>query len=466
MKCKICGATIQERSSFCTNCGTKINKNDKVTEVVRDAKSNNKKTLKSKLKKILPLIMIVLIIVGITIFLLNKDKNLDNVVTNEQEQTKETSKIEIGVNYNTNSNSTFGSMTGFVRFNTNTDYIMEIGDYGSESFTKTGNYTINQNIITLTVNYDSSEYEETTTPYTEKIEILEDDILKYTDRYGTICKFYKNPNDEENTEKLLLDEINEKYPNLEVDICSDENGTYWLLDSEGKKVYFSNLETFESALEKCYGAIEQTHSNENSNKINSNNNEYIDIPYLKGKTEQEAVKIVKELNAPYKIVYHEDIHQEEGIVLDQSYHDDIITNYKGEIVAATSTRRLYKGETLYIYVNQYKERTLKIEFHRSCLIENFLISANDRLTEPLNVVVKANDTIIFSDKLKNDDLRNSTVDNCKTSIISYTGKTPPVITVLVNGEVFRTYDKDYTDDWFYEESDEPHYMGFTEHGAG
>lgn len=461
MKCKKCGNEIKEGNSFCVNCGTSLEK--KLSE--EKSKEGNK--LKSKLKIIIPIAVIILVIAIGTIVVINKNnKSNDTNISNDQEQKQKIGQIEIGVDYNIVSEDADTKSAGFIRFNTNTDYIMELGDYASESFTKTGNYTISKNIITLTVNYDSAEEETTTTPYTEKIEILENGNLKYTNKNNITYMFAKGNNVEETNN--LLEEIYAKYPELEnsdIPICTDDNGTYWLLDENGKKVYFSDLETFESALEKCKITTENTGSINNETNIDSNA-EYIDIPNLIGKTEKEAINILKGLNAPYKIVYHEDIKQEEGIVLDQSTHDEIITNSRGEIVTAISTRKLYKGETLTIYINQYKERTLKIDFHKSCLIENFLPSVNDKLSAPLNVIVKANDTVIFNDKLTNEDLRSSTVDNCKTSIISYTGKTPPVITVLVNGTVFRTYDKEYTSGWFYEESNEPHYMGFTEHGAG
>lgn len=224
MKCKKCKSEIQEGNFFCTNCGTSISKNENNTEVVKDIESNTKKTLKSKLKIILPIIMTVLIIVGITIFVLIT--NVDDDIAVSSEQKAETVKIEIGINYNTDSEGSLGSMFGFVRFNTNTDYIMEIGDYGSESFTKTGNYTINQNIIKLTVNYDSAEYEETTTPYTEEIKILENGTLEYTDKYGATCSFSKDDTTINNKETSnILDEIYTKYPELEnadIPICTDE----------------------------------------------------------------------------------------------------------------------------------------------------------------------------------------------------------------------------------------------------
>ena len=53
-------------------------------------------------------------------------------------------------------------------------------------------------------------------------------------------------------EDELLNEIYEKHPELksgEILICTDIDGNYWLLDDDGKKIYFSDLETFESALQ-------------------------------------------------------------------------------------------------------------------------------------------------------------------------------------------------------------------------
>lgn len=45
-----------------------------------------------------------------------------------------------------------------------------------------------------------------------------------------------------------------------------KNGTYWLLDEEGKKVYFSDLETFESALTKCGIDINNIENTSSSSK--------------------------------------------------------------------------------------------------------------------------------------------------------------------------------------------------------
>ena len=84
---------------------------------------------------------------------------------------------------------------------------------------------------------------------------------------------------EEETSSNLLDEIYAKYPELEnadVQICTDDNETYWLLDKDGKKVYFSDLETFESALEKCNITSEEIKNTESSinNKQNDSSNNY------------------------------------------------------------------------------------------------------------------------------------------------------------------------------------------------
>lgn len=464
MKCKKCGTEIKDGNIFCTNCGTSINEENTNTET----KTKNKKEIKSNFKFILPIIIVIIMtIVGITIFLINKNKKTNNIDTSDNheqmEQTTNT-KIEIGIDYNIISDNNIQTL-GFIRFNTNTDYIMELGDYGSEKFTKTGNYTINQNDITLTVNYDSSEYEKTTTPYTEKIKILENGILEYTDRNGTVYKFSKNSaTNNEEQKNNLLDQIYTKYPEYKNNaefICT--NGSeYWLLDNNGNKIYFDSLETFESALKKCNNTstIEENTNTTNTNTNNTNNNnnntynnssnknddKYIDISELIGKTEKEAINIIKSQNIPYKIIYEEDIEQKDGVVLSKTY--------------------VYNYETLYLYINQYKERTLKINLHRSCLAEQFKKRTETTLSEPLSVIVKANDKIIFNEKLTNADLRTSNTDTCKTSTISYTGKTPPKITILVNGKEFRTFDTSTTKDWFYYENNTPHDLGFTEHGAG
>lgn len=86
---------------------------------------------------------------------------------------------------------------------------------------------------------------------------------KRTEDTNTINEETTNQNDtvnetgnntsEETTSENLLDEIYAKYPELkdkEGIICTD--GTdYWLLDENGKKVYFTDLESFEQAKEKC-----------------------------------------------------------------------------------------------------------------------------------------------------------------------------------------------------------------------
>lgn len=79
---------------------------------------------------------------------------------------------------------------------------------------------------------------------------------------------------EETTAENLLDEIYAKYPELkdkEGIICTD--GTdYWLLDENGKKVYFYDLESFEQAKEKCGLDTEKVESTDEE-ESNINNEE-------------------------------------------------------------------------------------------------------------------------------------------------------------------------------------------------
>lgn len=426
MVCKKCGEEIKDGNNFCTNCGTPVNKvennkdiTQKESKEVKSTKIENNINVESETKekskklKIMIPIIIILIFIGIVVAIIFTNKNEEKLNTSDvAEEQQETSAIEIGTNYNC---STYG-VTGYINFNTETSYVMNMTYDMSESVTYNGTYKIEGDTITLTVTYyDMAEDPETFEPYTETINILEDGTLKYTSSTGATYIFDKNVTLSGASAEItgtttgdLLEQIYAKYPSLqgtEGIVCTD--GTdYWLLDETGNKVYFTDLTSFESALLECNIDVNNIGSSTNNTNNNSSN-----------------------------------------------------TNVN-KSSSTTSKSNINQNNTV------EQERTFKIDFHRSCLAENFLDNINDTLDEPLNVTVKADDKVIFTDQITNADLRGSTTDNCKTSIISYTGTTPPTITVLVNGNTFRTYDKDYTSSWFYSDSTEPHYMGFTEHGAG
>lgn len=135
-------------------------------------------------------------------------------------------------------------------------------------------------------------------------------------------------------------------------------------------------------------------------------------------------------------------------------------------------RKVYytHGETLHIYINKIKERTLTIEIHRSCLISEYTNQKEGRypskengIKEPLNLTIKVNGKVIFSDKLTNKDLDIQLYD-CTTSQCQYTSKTPPKIEVLINDEVFSTYDTEDVKESFYGGGRLS--MLFSAHGAG
>lgn len=253
MKCSKCGKEIKEGNSFCTNCGTPVN------EIENNINVENKTKKKSnKLKIIIPTIVVVLIIICIVVAIILKNKNNEEINTNEiVEEQQETAKIEIGTNYNC---VEYG-VTGYINFNTETSYVMNMTYDMSESVTYNGTYKIEGNTITLTVTYyDIAEDPETFEPYTETINILEDGTLEYTSANGDKHIFDKNKtlpenttDTEESTTGDLLEQIYTKYPNLEGTegiVCTD--GTdYWLLDENGKKVYFTDLASFEEALKEC-----------------------------------------------------------------------------------------------------------------------------------------------------------------------------------------------------------------------
>ena len=494
MFCEKCGKEIKDGNTFCTNCGRKID----------DGILNEKKPIKIKFSYfIIGIVLLAILIIVTVIFTINNKKNKEEN-SNENIQVTDTStndtvqyQVEIGKSYN----YVLNDETGSIRFNTNTDFILRTGITNSDGIIETGTYIISGNVINLTVNYNSNndygDKEENPNyvpvPYEMKMKILDDGNIEYKTEYVTYLYIKESTADTNNNDNSLLDQIYYKYPDLkskEGYICTDGE-QYWILNNAGEKIYFTDMESFESALVKSYTS--ETNTNEeqpevnniianSSNKNNNSNNNvksdkgYIDIPKLVGLTEQQAISKVKELNIPYKISYQEDINKEEGIVLDQSYHNEVIRNYRGEIVAAYSQSRLYPGETLYIFVNKIKERTMILDIHRSCLIQKYVLSKKglyvgvvDKIDSPLDLVVKANGKTIFNDKLTNDDL-NINLYQCTTSEVKYTGKNPPKIEIVVNGEVFATYTAEEMSSRFYDdtanEKGEKWYIGFTEHGAG
>lgn len=140
------------------------------------------------------------------------------------------------------------------------------------------NYKCSYNILGADCLYVCTKFNDDN----NKMEFL---MLAYDENVGpeeTIKNWYNTVYTKEEISKTkedLLEEIYAKYPELEnsdVQICTDDNETYWLLDKDGKKVYFSDLETFESALEKCNITSEEIKNTESSinNKQNDSSNNY------------------------------------------------------------------------------------------------------------------------------------------------------------------------------------------------
>lgn len=287
MKCSKCGKEIKEGNNFCTYCGTSIKADNEEIEKENTINTKNTNKIKHRLPKfkiIIPIIVVALIAICIIVAIILKNKTKEDTNPNEVvEEQQETSKIEIGTNYNC---STYG-VTGYINFNTETSYVMNMTYDMSESVTYNGTYKIEGDTITLTVTYyDMAEDPETFEPYTETINILEDGTLKYTSSTGATYIFDKNVTLSEASAEAtgtttgdLLEQIYAKYPSLqgtEGIVCTD--GTdYWLLDETGNKVYFTDLASFEYALKQCNTDINSiqnpttSDTNSNSNKSNSSN---------------------------------------------------------------------------------------------------------------------------------------------------------------------------------------------------
>ena len=118
--------------------------------------------------------------------------------------------------------------------------------------------------------------------------------------------------EKEETEKKLLEEIYSKYPELkdtEGIICTD--GTdYWLLDTNGKKVYFESLTEFEEAYTKYYKNTEtddknnSTTNNEDDTYVNnSNENTTTETPTYQYTFSSNEYVILKETSSSQPTAY-------------------------------------------------------------------------------------------------------------------------------------------------------------------
>ena len=259
MICKKCGQEIKEGNNFCTNCGKPVDNSIlKPKEIDEKMEIKSDDIIKSNLKIIIPIIVIIIVSIIVCVILkIGNNKNVESNGNNEigMEEKSTTNIIETGAEYR----CTTTGMVGFIKFNTDKDFIMQTGAENSELFTKTGVYAEKENQIELTVNYNdelnNTTEEKKDIPYNEIIKILDNGDLEYVNEYNVTLTFSKNENNTnaETISENLLDEIYAKYPELkdkEGIICTD-GMDYWLLDKNGNKVYFYDLESFEQAKEQC-----------------------------------------------------------------------------------------------------------------------------------------------------------------------------------------------------------------------
>ncbi|MBQ3407862.1 MAG: peptidylprolyl isomerase [Clostridia bacterium] len=125
-------------------------------------------------------------------------------------------------------------------------------------------------IESIKVDTKNKEYEY---PYTINFEKINEEVDKYKETYENFYSSYsdnieqqnssnENKNNEEDSHydnssesssnENLVDIIHKKYPETNKDgiICYDNYNNYWMLDEEGKKVYFNDLESFEKVYSK------------------------------------------------------------------------------------------------------------------------------------------------------------------------------------------------------------------------
>lgn len=202
-------------------------------------------------------------------------------------------------------------------------------------------------------------------------------------------------------EKSLLEQIKSIDPNNEYQVLYNEYGEYWILDSEGKKIYFDDVEGFKNAIEIYKENANKTADNndnsntnkqENSNNsnsddkqtsnnqnINNNEEEYEDTNItfsyneLKNKTEEELVKLFKEKGLVPKV----NKETREVPYVDELADTTVITN--------SGYGSYEKGETVEIKATYYKPVAWKTYVSASVSGKSFNVKGKTCYTEQLYV---------------------------------------------------------------------------------
>ena len=120
-----------------------------------------------------------------------------NLLLNSMKSKMQEEGISITENSNGSKFEDINSIS-YIKFISEAEFEMMLGEEGSEAFIKTGSYSKNGNIVTLYVTYDSelepSEYNGITepfSPYEIQMNVMDTNTLKYTDSYNSTYIFQK-----------------------------------------------------------------------------------------------------------------------------------------------------------------------------------------------------------------------------------------------------------------------------------
>lgn len=185
---------------FCKKCGTKKDESDK---------TNSPNVIMIKFSHLIISILVLLLIVGASLFLVFKDNqnvenvsDINNIPTNNDTQIYQNYQVEIGVKYSYEIDNEVGSII----FKTDNIFERDAGILYSEGITQTGTYSIENNIIRLTVNNDSFENNNSSKPKIMEMTILDDGNIEYVTEYGTYLYVKEEIKDTSENTNILSEE--------------------------------------------------------------------------------------------------------------------------------------------------------------------------------------------------------------------------------------------------------------------